>query len=103
MTIDEVIARIGQVGIIPVVRASNLDHALRAVEAIYEGGIPVVEITMTVPNAPEVIRQVVRVYGDRVLTGAGTVLRSADAKRCLDAGASFLSAPALPSRYYPPP
>jgi 2-dehydro-3-deoxyphosphogluconate aldolase/(4S)-4-hydroxy-2-oxoglutarate aldolase len=93
MTIDEVIARIGQVGIIPVVRASNLDHALRAVEAIYEGGIPVVEITMTVPNAPEVVRQVVRVYGDRVLTGAGTVLRSADAKRCLDAGAEFLVSP----------
>jgi 2-dehydro-3-deoxyphosphogluconate aldolase/(4S)-4-hydroxy-2-oxoglutarate aldolase len=95
MTIDQVIGRIAEVGIIPVVRAPNVKQALQAVEAIYAGGIPVVEITMTVPDAHEVIRQVVREYGDRVLTGAGTVLRSADAKRCLDAGAEFLVSPGL--------
>jgi 2-dehydro-3-deoxyphosphogluconate aldolase / (4S)-4-hydroxy-2-oxoglutarate aldolase len=95
MTIDQVIERIAEVGIVPVVRASNVDHARQAVEAIYVGGISIVEITMTVPNAPEVIRQVVREYGDKVLTGAGTVLRSADAKRCLDAGAEFLVSPGL--------
>jgi 2-dehydro-3-deoxyphosphogluconate aldolase / (4S)-4-hydroxy-2-oxoglutarate aldolase len=93
MTINEVIRRIGEVGIIPVVRAPNVEHARRAVEAICAGGIPIVEITMTIPDAPEVIRQVVREYGDRVLAGAGTVLRSADAKRCLDAGAEFLVSP----------
>lgn len=93
MTIDEVIRRIGEVGIIPVVRAANVDQARRAVEAICDGGIPIAEITMTVPNAPEVIRQVSKEYGDRVLTGAGTVLRAADAKRCLDAGAEFLVSP----------
>ena len=93
MTIDQVVRRIEEIGIIPVVRAPNVEQARRAVEAISAGGIPIVEITMTVPDAPEVIRQVVREYGDRVLTGAGTVLRSADAKRCLDAGAQFLVSP----------
>lgn len=95
MTIDQVIQRIAEIGIVPVVRAPNVEQARRAVEAIYAGGISIVEITMTVPNAPEVIRQVVREYGDKVLTGAGTVLRSVDAKRCLDAGAEFLVSPGL--------
>jgi 2-dehydro-3-deoxyphosphogluconate aldolase/(4S)-4-hydroxy-2-oxoglutarate aldolase len=95
MTIAEVINRIGEVGIIPVVRAAHVDHARRAVEAIYGGGIPIVEITMTIPDAPLVIRQVVREYADRVLVGAGTVLGSSDAKRCLDAGAEFLVSPGL--------
>jgi 2-dehydro-3-deoxyphosphogluconate aldolase/(4S)-4-hydroxy-2-oxoglutarate aldolase len=95
MKIDQVIRRIEEVGIVPVVRAPNVDQARRAVEAIYAGGISIVEITMTIPDAPEVIRHVVREYGDQVLTGAGTVLRSSDAKRCLDAGAEFLVSPGL--------
>lgn len=95
MTIDEVVRRIGEVGVIPVVRASTVQEASRAVEAICEGGIPIVEITMTVPDAPTVIQQVVRQYGDRVLTGAGTVLRADQAKMCLDAGAEFLVSPGL--------
>jgi 2-dehydro-3-deoxyphosphogluconate aldolase/(4S)-4-hydroxy-2-oxoglutarate aldolase len=95
MTIDQVINRIGEVGIVPVIRAANVDHACRAVEAICAGGIPIVEITMTIPDAPVVVRQLVRDYGDRVLVGAGTVLGSTDAKRCLDAGAEFLVSPGL--------
>jgi 2-dehydro-3-deoxyphosphogluconate aldolase/(4S)-4-hydroxy-2-oxoglutarate aldolase len=95
MTIDEVINRIGEVGIVPVIRAANVDHACRAVEAICAGGISIVEITMTIPDAPLVVRQLVREYGDRVLVGAGTVLGSTDAKRCLDAGAEFLVSPGL--------
>jgi 2-dehydro-3-deoxyphosphogluconate aldolase/(4S)-4-hydroxy-2-oxoglutarate aldolase len=95
MTIDEVINRIGEVGIIPVIRAANVDHARGAVEAICAGGIPVVEITMTIPDAPLVIQRVVREYANRVLVGAGTVRCSADAKRCLDAGAEFLVSPGL--------
>ena len=51
MKIEDVVRRIGEVGIIPVIRAATVDEALRAVEAIGAGGIPVVEITMTVPNA----------------------------------------------------
>ena len=93
MTIDEVVQRIGNVGIIPVVRASSADEAQRAVDTICAAGIDVIEVTMTVPDAPAVIRQVVRHYSDRVLTGAGTVLTKEQAKQCLDAGAEFLVSP----------
>lgn len=82
-------------GVIPVVRASSAQEAGRAVEAICAGGISVIEITMTVPGAPALIQQVVREYGDRVVTGAGTVLRADQAKMCLDAGAEFLVSPGL--------
>jgi 2-dehydro-3-deoxyphosphogluconate aldolase/(4S)-4-hydroxy-2-oxoglutarate aldolase len=95
MTIDEVVQRIGEVGIIPVVRAASVAEASRAVEAICSGGVPIIEITMTVPDAVEVIRQVVHEYGDKVLTGAGTVLTSVQAKSCIDAGAEFLVSPGL--------
>ena len=73
MTIDEVIRRIEEVGIIPVVRAASVEEATRAVEAICAGGIPVVEITMTVPNAVSVIREVAKQHGATTLIGAGTV------------------------------
>lgn len=95
MTIEDVLKEIGDVGIIPVVRAATVDEAARAVEAVLAGGISIVEITMTVPNATEVIRQVVRQYGDDVLTGAGTVLTSEEAKQCLDSGAEFLVSPGV--------
>jgi len=95
MTIDEVIQTIGEVGIIPVVRASSPEEARAAVGAVCAGGIPIVEITMTVPDAPEVIRRVVQHYGATVLVGAGTVLTEDDAARCLDAGAEFLVSPGL--------
>jgi len=95
MTIEEVIKKIGEVGIIPVVRAASVDEALQAVEAVCAGGISVVEITMTVPDAPEVIRQVVRHHAGKVMTGAGTVLTSEGATLCLDAGAEFLVSPGL--------
>ncbi len=93
MTIDRVIRRIGEIGIIPVIRAGSVELASRAVEAICQGGIPIVEITMTVPNAPDVIRDVARRYGSDVLVGAGTVLSSEQAKLCIDAGAEFLVSP----------
>ena len=95
MTIDEVVQRIGNVGIIPVVRASSADEAQRAVDTICAAGIDVIEVTMTVPDAPAVIRQVVRHYSGKVLTGAGTVLTKEQAKQCLDAGAEFLVSPGL--------
>jgi 2-dehydro-3-deoxyphosphogluconate aldolase/(4S)-4-hydroxy-2-oxoglutarate aldolase len=95
MTIESVIRRIGEVGIVPVVRAANADEASRAVEAICLGGIPIVEITMTVPNALAVIRDVVHRYGSEVLVGAGTVVTADQARRCMDAGAEFLVSPGL--------
>jgi 2-dehydro-3-deoxyphosphogluconate aldolase / (4S)-4-hydroxy-2-oxoglutarate aldolase len=93
MTIEEVVDKIGAVGIIPVVRASRADEAQRAVDVICAAGIDVIEVTMTVPDAPAVIRQVVRHYSGKVLTGAGTVLTKEQAKQCLDAGAEFLVSP----------
>ena len=92
---EQVLSRIASGGIIPVVRAANVDDALRAVEAIYAGGISVMEVTLTVPNAIAVIRQVVKEYGDKILTGAGTVLTEHQAQECLDAGAQFLVSPGL--------
>jgi 2-dehydro-3-deoxyphosphogluconate aldolase/(4S)-4-hydroxy-2-oxoglutarate aldolase len=95
MTISEVVQRIGEIGIVPVVRAANPEEAGGAVQAVLAGGIPIVEITMTVPNADAVIRDVSRRYGSKVLTGAGTVLSAEQANRCLDAGAQFLVSPGL--------
>ena len=95
MTIDYVIRRIHEIGIIPVVRAANLDEARRAVDAICSGGIAVIEITMTVPNASAMIQELVHQYGDSVLTGAGTVTTAKQAEICLDSGAQFLVSPGL--------
>jgi len=93
--IDAAIQKIREVGIIPVVRAANADEARRAVDAICAGGIPIIEITMTVPGAPDMIRQLVRDFGNRVLTGAGTVTTAQQAEICMDAGAQFLVSPGL--------
>ncbi len=95
MNIEESWNRINKVGIVAVVRAANNDEAQQAVRAIYAGGISVVEITMTIPKAPSVIRDVVRDYGEKILVGAGTVLNYEQAAECLDAGAEFLVSPGL--------
>ncbi|MGB8064537.1 MAG: bifunctional 4-hydroxy-2-oxoglutarate aldolase/2-dehydro-3-deoxy-phosphogluconate aldolase [Candidatus Sulfotelmatobacter sp.] len=94
-SIDEVIQRIAEIGIVPVVRAASVEEANRAVEAICAGGIPVVEITMTVPNAVSVIREVAKQRGHDVLIGAGTVINAEQAEACLNAGARFLVSPGL--------
>ena len=95
MTIEDVIRRIGEIGIVPVVRAATVEDATRAVEAICAGGIPVLEITMTVPNATSVIRHVVREHGSTALIGAGTVTTAEQAEQCIRAGAEFLVSPGL--------
>jgi 2-dehydro-3-deoxyphosphogluconate aldolase / (4S)-4-hydroxy-2-oxoglutarate aldolase len=95
MTAVDTIRRIAEIGIVPVVRAGSVDEARRAVDAICTGGIPVVEITMTVPNALAMIREMVQQYGSNVLTGAGTVVNAKQAEMCLDAGAEFLVSPGL--------
>lgn len=87
--------RIMEIGIVPVVRASSADQASIAAEAVRLGGIPIVEITMTVPGAVELIRELVRNCGSEVLIGAGTVLHAEAARRCIDAGAEFLVSPGL--------
>ncbi|MGB2636995.1 MAG: bifunctional 4-hydroxy-2-oxoglutarate aldolase/2-dehydro-3-deoxy-phosphogluconate aldolase [Candidatus Acidiferrum sp.] len=95
MNIENAISKIHEIGIVPVVRAANLDEARRAVDAICTGGISVIEITMTVPNAPAMIQELVKHYGASVLTGAGTVTTAKQAEICLDAGAQFLVSPGL--------
>lgn len=95
LTIEDVVRRVGEVGIIPVVRATSVEEANRAVEAICAGGIPVVEITMTVPNAITVIRELVQRRGGDVLIGAGTVTNAEQAESCVRAGAQFLVSPGL--------
>jgi 2-dehydro-3-deoxyphosphogluconate aldolase/(4S)-4-hydroxy-2-oxoglutarate aldolase len=87
--------RIVEIGIVPVVRASSPAEACLAADAVSEGGIPIVEITMTVPGAIDVIRELVKNCGSDVLVGAGTVLNADAARRCIDAGAEFLVSPGL--------
>jgi 2-dehydro-3-deoxyphosphogluconate aldolase / (4S)-4-hydroxy-2-oxoglutarate aldolase len=92
MNKDEVRKKIEHIGVVPVVRAASAGEARFAAEAVAEGGIPVVEITMTVPGAVSVIAALVREAPD-VLVGAGTVLDPETALECLDAGAQFLVSP----------
>jgi 2-dehydro-3-deoxyphosphogluconate aldolase/(4S)-4-hydroxy-2-oxoglutarate aldolase len=91
---DEIRQRILDVGIVPVVRANSPAEAAFAAQAVSRGGIPIVEITMTVPGAIGVIAELARSMPD-VVVGAGTVLNAETARRCLDAGAQFLVSPGL--------
>ncbi len=91
----EIIERLGAIGVIPVVRAGSADEALAAVEAIEAGGLPILEITMTVPGALGVIEAVATRYAERVIVGAGTVLDPETARDCVSAGARFIVSPAL--------
>jgi 2-dehydro-3-deoxyphosphogluconate aldolase / (4S)-4-hydroxy-2-oxoglutarate aldolase len=93
MTRAEVCKRIETVGIVPVIRAPTPELALLACEAILAGGISVFEITMTIPDAPAVIRALRNRLGERALVGAGTVLDAADARACIEAGAEFIVSP----------
>ena len=95
MNKQQVRDRIAEIGVVPVVRASSPREALIAAEAVCQGGIPIVEITMTVPGAVEVIRELSKSSSSEVLIGAGTVLDPETARRCLDAGAQFLVSPGL--------
>jgi 2-dehydro-3-deoxyphosphogluconate aldolase / (4S)-4-hydroxy-2-oxoglutarate aldolase len=95
MNKQQVRDRIVEIGVVPVVRASSAAEALLAAEAVCAGGIPIVEITMTVPSAVEVIRELRKSALPGVLIGAGTVLDAETARRCVDAGAEFLVSPGL--------
>ena len=92
---NEVIKQIRDIGIIPVVRANSADEAVRAIDAIREGGVSVLEITMTVPGAVNAIAQVAARYGDEVIVGAGTVLDAETARVCILNGAQFVVSPSL--------
>lgn len=89
-----VLERITTTGLIPVIRAQSSDEAAAVVEAIQAGGLSVLEITMTVPNAVALIADVVR-RAPEALVGAGTVLDPETARACIGAGARFVVSPAL--------
>jgi 2-dehydro-3-deoxyphosphogluconate aldolase/(4S)-4-hydroxy-2-oxoglutarate aldolase len=90
-----VLQQIEEAGIIPIVRAASGAEAVSAAETIREAGIQVLEITMTVPGAVNVIAELSKRYGDQVLVGAGTVLDPESALVCIDAGAQFVVSPSL--------
>jgi 2-dehydro-3-deoxyphosphogluconate aldolase/(4S)-4-hydroxy-2-oxoglutarate aldolase len=81
MTREEIRARIEEIGIIPAIRVSSAEDALFAAEAVCEGGIPIVEVTMSVPGAIEVIGELTR-HHPGVLVGAGTLFHVETARRC---------------------
>ena len=95
MSKADVLARIKGVGIVPVVRAESAEEALRAIDAIREGGVDILEITMTVPGALRLIEEVSRRLGKDAVVGAGTVLDAETARACILAGAQFVVSPAL--------
>lgn len=92
MTKAEVCEFIRNIGIIPAVRVSSAEEAHFAAECVTAGGIPIVEITMTVPEAVKLIAHLVS-HHKKMVVGAGTVLDTETARQCVDAGANFLTAP----------
>jgi 2-dehydro-3-deoxyphosphogluconate aldolase / (4S)-4-hydroxy-2-oxoglutarate aldolase len=95
MTSKEILAFITEVGIVPVVRVASAESAVKAVEAIYKGGVRAAEITMTVPGAIRALEKVADLFGDKIMLGAGTVLDPETARACMLAGAQFFVTPAL--------
>ncbi|HEX2600563.1 MAG TPA: bifunctional 4-hydroxy-2-oxoglutarate aldolase/2-dehydro-3-deoxy-phosphogluconate aldolase [Gemmatimonadaceae bacterium] len=89
------LARIREIGIIPVIRAERADVAMDVVDTLVGAGLTIAEITMTVPGAIEAIRSVRKRLGDKVLVGAGTVTDADTARRAIDAGAQFIVSPCL--------
>ena len=94
MTKTEIRARIEEIGIIPAVRLSSAEDALFAAAAVASGGVPIVEVTMTVPGAIRVIQELTR-QNPHMVVGAGTLFDVEMAHRCLDSGAAFLTSPGL--------
>lgn len=95
MNKEAVCARIEEIGIIPAVRLSSEEDALFAAEAVCSSGIPIVEVTMTVPGAVEVIHSLTGHGRVEVVVGAGSIPDVDTAKRCVDAGAKFLTSTGL--------
>lgn len=91
----EALAKILEEGVVPVIRVSSAQEAWEVSKAIKEGGISVLEVTMTVPGAMEVIKEVSQKFGKEVLLGAGTVLDPETARAALLNGAQFLVSPSL--------
>lgn len=88
----EVFEKIEKVGIVPCARVSVPDYAIYAAQTLHEAGLPIIEITLTLLEAPQVIEKLASKFSDLVV-GAGTVLDEASAQRSIDAGARFITSP----------
>ena len=95
MSRQSILESIIDIGVVPVVRTGSADSAVRAVEAVFKGGIRAAEITMTVPGALRALEKVADEFGDKITLGAGTVLDPETARVCMLAGAQFLVTPVL--------
>lgn len=93
MTKPQIIERILNPGIVAVIRAQSSDQLMAVAEALYEGGVTGMEVTMTTPNALQVIADVTRQFGDKILMGVGSVLDPETARMAMLAGAQFVVTP----------
>src|SRR5205809_7867273 len=93
MSKQEVLAQIREVGLVPVIRAESPEVAGQAIEAIRAGGVPILEITMTVPGAIRLIEDMAGRYGGDAVVGAGTVVGPEAGRARLPAGARFVVSP----------
>ncbi|HEX3119795.1 MAG TPA: bifunctional 4-hydroxy-2-oxoglutarate aldolase/2-dehydro-3-deoxy-phosphogluconate aldolase [Candidatus Acidoferrum sp.] len=91
---EQVRSKINEVGILPAIRVANAENARFAAETVAQAGIPIVEITTTIPGAVDVIADLARNL-PHVIVGAGTILDAETARACLNAGAHFLTSPGL--------
>jgi 2-dehydro-3-deoxyphosphogluconate aldolase/(4S)-4-hydroxy-2-oxoglutarate aldolase len=82
-----------RVGLIPVLRAKNFNQAHAVVKAMMAGGVTVVEVTMTVPGAVDLLRELKAEYGEKLLLGSGTVTTAEEAEATIHAGAEFVVSP----------
>jgi 2-dehydro-3-deoxyphosphogluconate aldolase/(4S)-4-hydroxy-2-oxoglutarate aldolase len=95
VTSQQILSFITEIGIVPVVRTSSAETAIKAIEAIYRGGVRSAEITMTVPGAIKALEKIADQFGDKIMLGAGTVLDPETARICMLAGAQFFVTPSL--------
>src|SRR5438045_9571162 len=95
MTQKEILSSITEIGIVPVVRTNSAENALKAIDAIYKGGVRALEIPMTVPGAIRALEKSADKFGDSIMLGAGTVLDPETARACMLAGAQFFVTPSL--------
>lgn len=95
MSRHEDLSRVLNSGIVAVIRSSSSEQLVHVAKALYEGGVDVLEVTFTVPRALEIIAEVHKTLGDKVLLGAGTVLDPETARAAFLAGAEFLVAPTV--------
>ncbi len=91
----EILREVSETGLVAVVRAENADQALKLAKAIKAGGVKAIEITMTVPGAVDVIKEMNEQSGDEIILGAGSVLDAETARACMLAGAKYIVSPSL--------